>query len=142
MFGFGKKDEHISYPECETPSNTSEAQALADKKLDELQALIKESGWQSIDFPDASDIKVSIKQIGDVQCQMASGKINASPAKVAELAWSTDHSEVKKFDPEISSIKNIQEYSSNLKVYLSAHPAPFPVATREFCAIRAKKNQP
>jgi len=142
MFGFGKKDEAVSYPECETPSSASDVQKLADKKLDALQALIKESGWTNIDFPEASDIKVASKLTGEIHAQMAQGKINAPPKRVAEVAWTTDHSEIKKFDSEISAIKVVQEYSPDLKVYLSVHPLPFPLASREFLAIRSKRVNP
>jgi len=146
MFG-GSKGEVVVYSELDTVEgsiNPADIAKIAEKKFDQLIALIKESGWDDVPFTESghTDIKVLCK-VGTgpdgVQCQQAIGKLSAPPKKVFEMAFSTEHSEVKRYDPDTLSIKVVHEVSSDIKIYQSTHSTPFPVTSREFLALRCRK---
>jgi len=139
MFGWGAEAQ-VVYPECESPITHEEIQALGEKKFQEFISLCDGPGWTKVNFS-VADIQVFTKSTSDsnLYSQKAIGELSGSPFSIAEKAFCTDDSIVKKFDRDIKQIKVLKVESQDIVLYQSQHTTPFPVTHREFVAFRFRK---
>eukprot|EP01101_Sappina_pedata_P009045 TRINITY_DN5149_c0_g1_i1.p1 TRINITY_DN5149_c0_g1~~TRINITY_DN5149_c0_g1_i1.p1 ORF type:complete len:250 (-),score=120.33 TRINITY_DN5149_c0_g1_i1:82-774(-) len=142
MFG-SKKEVFPDYPEVTNYTNAAGVVELAEKKLTEFIALLDGEGWNNIVFKETghTDIIVNARIVPgeSIQCQQAQGRLEASPQRMYDMAFSTDFTAIKPYDADILSINVLEEVNSDIRIYQSTHQTPTLVTSREFVALRCRK---
>lgn len=133
----------LEFEELASPSTAEDYRRLAAEALEEATALHNSPDWSRISFRDAA---VGLYQLDDPSSPLKVVKIEAdfpaSPKEMWDFLCNDDLSHRQQWEPELQELRQVEVIDETMDVVFQAYSAPYPITSRSFVALRAKKKLP